>query len=145
METIGKAIFPSICIAILLRQVAIVCHDMETEFSIWRGAFAVQSSNSFTEFCWLGQLFYKLVELAYVIMRVRNLDEGAVSHGSGSKFVLNVVNGQRRFVLAFQGFTAVMAKRDLTAYFSQFSNETKYDSPRHGPLDYYCRETCLPS
>lgn len=81
----------------------------------------MQSSNPFTKFRWLGQLFYELVKLAYVVMRVWELGEGAMSHRLRSKVALNVVNGKCRFVLAFQGFPAVMAKRDLTAWFQSAS------------------------
>ena len=43
-------------------------------------------------------------------MRIWNLVEGAISYRLGNKFTLDAVNSQCRFVLAFQGFSTVMAK-----------------------------------
>lgn len=43
------------------------------------------------------------------------LFEGAESHRLRSEFALDAVNGICRFILAFQGFAAVIAMRNLTA------------------------------
>lgn len=50
MEAVGKATLPSICVFVVLRQIPVVCHDVEAELVIWRGACSVQRGNSFTEF-----------------------------------------------------------------------------------------------
>lgn len=89
VEAVSEALFPSVCVPILLRQISIVCGNVETELSIRCSTLCMQGGKLLAEVGRLWEFFSKFIELAKIVVRVWDTFERTPSNRLGAEATHN--------------------------------------------------------